>query len=91
VVAPLSELYGRNVVMHTSNVTFLIFTIVCAVSNNIALFIVFRIFQGLAGCVPLVLGGGMIGDLMPAEKRGRALSGWQLGPLLVCSAIALRP
>ncbi|KAJ2973221.1 hypothetical protein NUW58_g8990 [Xylaria curta] len=24
----------------------------------------------------------MIGDLMPPEKRGRALSGWQLGPLL---------
>ncbi|KAI0465632.1 major facilitator superfamily domain-containing protein [Xylaria cf. heliscus] len=82
VVAPLSELYGRNVVMNTANVAFLIFTIVCAVSNGIALFLVFRILQGLAGCVPLVLGGGMIGDLVVAERRGRALSGWQLGPLL---------
>ncbi|RWA10361.1 hypothetical protein EKO27_g4744 [Xylaria grammica] len=82
VVAPLSELYGRNVVMNTANFAFLVFTIVCAVSNGIALFLVFRIFQGLAGCVPLVLGGGMIGDLVPPEKRGRALSGWQLGPLL---------
>ncbi|KAI3340516.1 major facilitator superfamily domain-containing protein [Ustulina deusta] len=82
IVAPLSELYGRNVVMNTANFAFLVFTIVCAVSNGIALFLVFRIFQGLAGCVPLVLGGGMIGDLVPPEKRGRALSGWQLGPLL---------
>ncbi|KAI0534773.1 major facilitator superfamily domain-containing protein [Xylaria digitata] len=82
VVAPLSELYGRNVVMNTANFAFLVFTIVCAVSNGIALFLVFRVFQGLAGCVPLVLGGGMIGDLVPPEKRGRALSGWQLGPLL---------
>ncbi|KAI1428897.1 major facilitator superfamily domain-containing protein [Xylaria sp. FL1777] len=82
VVAPMSELYGRNVVMNTANFAFLVFTIVCAVSNGIALFLVFRILQGLAGCVPLVLGGGMIADLVPPEKRGRALSGWQLGPLL---------
>ncbi|KAF2967368.1 hypothetical protein GQX73_g6198 [Xylaria multiplex] len=82
VVAPLSELYGRNIVMNTANFAFLVFTIVCAVSNGIALFLVFRVFQGVAGCVPLVLGGGMIGDLVPPEKRGRALSGWQLGPLL---------
>ncbi|KAI1305438.1 major facilitator superfamily domain-containing protein [Xylaria venustula] len=82
VVAPLSELYGRRIVMNAANFAFLIFTIVCAVSNSIGLFLVFRIFQGLAGCVPLVLGGGMIGDLIPPEKRGRALSGWQLGPLL---------
>ncbi|KAI0869313.1 major facilitator superfamily domain-containing protein [Hypoxylon argillaceum] len=81
-LAPLSELYGRNVVMNAANLGFLVFTIVCAVSNSIGLFIAFRVFQGLAGCVPLVLGGGMIGDLMPPEKRGRALSGWQLGPLL---------
>jgi multidrug resistance protein len=82
VFAPLSELYGRNVVMNSSNVAFLIFTVLCAVSQNMAMFVVFRVLQGLAGCVPLTLGGGTIADLMPAEKRGRALSGWQLGPLL---------
>ncbi|KAJ3578666.1 hypothetical protein NPX13_g1898 [Xylaria arbuscula] len=82
VVAPLSEIYGRNVVMNTANFAFLVFTIVCAISNSIALFLVFRVLQGGAACVPLVLGGGMIGDLVVPEKRGRALSGWQLGPLL---------
>jgi len=80
--APLSELYGRNVVMNSSNVAFLIFTALCGASQNMAMFLVFRVLQGLAGCVPLTLGGGTIADLMPAEKRGRALSGWQLGPLL---------
>ncbi|KAH8162915.1 hypothetical protein CIB48_g5343 [Xylaria polymorpha] len=80
--AAAPELYGRNVVMNASNFGFLIATIVCAVSNSIALFLVFRILQGLAGCAPLVLGGSMIGDLVVPEKRGRALSGWQLGPLL---------
>jgi MFS family permease len=83
VTAPLSELYGRNIVMHASNIGFLVFTVLCAVSQNLAMFIIFRLLQGLAGCTPLVLGGGTIGDLVPAEQRGKALSGWQLGPLLV--------
>ncbi|KAK5634254.1 hypothetical protein RRF57_009968 [Xylaria bambusicola] len=87
VVAPLSELYGRNVVMNAANFAFLVFTIVCAISNSIPLFLIFRVLQGGAACVPLVLGGGMIGDLVVPEKRGRALSGWQLGPLLVRMAI----
>jgi hypothetical protein len=87
VFAPLSELYGRNVIMWTSNALFLVFTIVCAVAPAVEVFVVFRILQGLAGCVPLVLGGGIIGDIMPPEKRGRALSGWQLGPLLVSISV----
>lgn len=91
VFAPLSEIYGRNVVMNAANFAFLVFTIVCAISNNIALFLVFRVFQGGAACIPLVLGGGIIGDLVVPEKRGRALSGWQLGPLLVCITNLLRP
>ncbi|KID93370.1 polyamine transporter 1, partial [Metarhizium majus ARSEF 297] len=82
VFAPLSELYGRSIVMRTSNVTFLIFTIICAVSQNMPMFIVFRLLQGLSGSVPIVLGAGIISDLMVAEHRGKALSGWQLGPLL---------
>lgn len=83
IFAPLSELYGRSIIMQTANITFLIFTIICAVSQNMAMFVVFRLFQGLSGSVPIVLGAGIIGDLMPPEHRGKALSGWQLGPLLV--------
>jgi len=87
VFAPLSELYGRNAIMWTSNALFLVFTVVCALAPTVKVFVVFRILQGLAGVVPLVLGGGIIGDLMPPEKRGRALSGWQLGPLLVSFSV----
>lgn len=83
IFAPLSELYGRNIVMQSSNVAFLVCTIICAVSKNLPMFIVFRLLQGLCGSVPLVLGAGTIGDLMAPEHRGKALSGWQLGPLLV--------
>jgi MFS family permease len=83
VLSPLSELYGRSPVMHSSNIFFIIFSIACAVSTNLSMFIVFRLFMGLAGCPPLTLGGGTIADLMPPHKRGKALSIWTMGPLLV--------
>ncbi|MCJ1470145.1 hypothetical protein MMC07_008790 [Pseudocyphellaria aurata] len=82
VLSPLSELYGRSPIMHASNVFFFIFTIACGVSSNLAMFIVFRLFMGIAGCPPLTLGGGTIADLQPPEKRGMALSIWTMGPLM---------
>lgn len=42
----------------------------------------FRFLMGLAGSVPITIGSGSIADLMPIEKRGRAMSAWALGPLL---------
>jgi MFS family permease len=83
VVAPLSELYGRSLILHVTNVVFLVFNIACAVSTNLAMFIVFRFIVGLMACTPLTLGGGFIADLMTADHRARALTIWTMGPLLV--------
>ena len=82
-LSPLSELYGRAPVMHTANFVFLIATILCAVSVDVAMLIVFRLMMGLACCIPLTLGGGFVADLMIPEKRGTALSLWTIGPMLV--------
>ncbi|KAK2810023.1 hypothetical protein FQN49_008565 [Arthroderma sp. PD_2] len=82
VLAPLSELYGRSPVIHVANVSFLIFSVACAVSTNIGMFIFFRLMQGISGCPPLIIGGGTISDLMIPTERGRALSIWSMGPLL---------
>ena len=83
VLSPLSELYGRSPIYHGSNIFFLIFTVACAVSTSLPMFIVFRFFMGLAGCPPITLGGGTIADLYPPKNRGVALTIWTLGPLLV--------
>lgn len=79
VVAPMSELYGRVYVTHVCNFLFLIFTIACAVSSDVSMFVVFRFFMGCFGSTPLTVGGGIIADVMPPEKRGAAMSIWALG------------
>lgn len=81
-LAPLSEMYGRIPVYHTCNVLFLLFTIGCAVSQNMGTLIAFRFLAGLAGVATVTCGSGTIADLMPVEKRGLAMSLWSLGPLL---------
>ncbi|EUC26884.1 hypothetical protein COCCADRAFT_51095, partial [Bipolaris zeicola 26-R-13] len=81
-LAPLSEVYGRFPVYYIANILFLVFSIACAVSSGMGMFIFFRLCQGITACPPLVLGGGTIGDLMAPVDRGRALAIWSMGPLL---------
>ncbi|KAM5446838.1 hypothetical protein McanCB49686_007870 [Microsporum canis] len=82
VFSPTSEIYGRLPITHASNICFVIATVLCAVSVNMTMLIVFRLLMGLSGCVPVTLGGGIIADLMPVEKRGTSLTIWAIGPLL---------
>lgn len=75
--------------MHASNVLFIVSSILCAVSTNVGMLIFARILMGLAGCVPAVLGGGYIADLMPPEQRGKTLSVWACGSTFVRSSASL--
>jgi multidrug resistance protein len=81
-LAPLSEMYGRIPVYHTCNILFLLFTIGCAVSQNMGTLIAFRFLAGVAGVATVTCGSGTIADLMPVERRGLAMSLWSLGPLM---------
>ncbi|KAE8450754.1 hypothetical protein EG329_005667 [Mollisiaceae sp. DMI_Dod_QoI] len=82
VIAPLSETYGRLVLYLEACLLFIIFTMACALSKNMAMFIVFRLLAGCAGSAPLALGGGTIADLIPQEERGGAMAMFAIGPLL---------
>jgi multidrug resistance protein len=81
-LAPLSELYGRVVIYNITNVLFLLFTILCAVSKNESMFLTFRFLSGFAGVATITIGSGTIADLMPREKRGKAVSIWSVGTIL---------
>ncbi|KAI1339595.1 major facilitator superfamily domain-containing protein [Xylariaceae sp. FL0016] len=80
-LAPLSELYGRVVIYHSTNVLFLSFTILCAFSQNQSMLLAFRFLSGFAGVATITIGSGTIADIMPREKRGKAVSIWSIGTI----------
>jgi MFS family permease len=82
VIAPLSELHGRAIVYNVCNSIFLIFSIACALANNLSALLVFRLFAGIAASCPITLGAGTIADMIPLERRGLAMASWIVGPLV---------
>lgn len=70
---------------HAGNVLFVIAAAVGGGSVNMAMLIIARFVMGIASSVPCTVGGGIIADLMVVEKRGRAMTFWTIGLLLVCS------
>ena len=81
ILAPMSELYGRLIIYHITNVVFFAFIVGCAASSNLASFMVFRFISGAAGSAPQTIGGGTIADVIPQEKRGAAMAIYTLGPM----------
>lgn len=82
VISPLSEQYGRNIVFISTVIMHLLFTIACALSTGINMLIVFRFLAGCFGSAPITIGGGTITDIMPQEKRGKAMAIFIMGPTL---------
>ena len=79
---PLSELYGRVIVIQSSNLVFLLFNLGCGLARTKSQMIAFRFLSGIGGSAPLAIGGGVLSDLFVAEQRGRAISIYSLMPLL---------
>ncbi|KAL3456369.1 major facilitator superfamily domain-containing protein [Aspergillus heterothallicus] len=81
-LAPLSEIYGRRIVLSCANVFFVVWQIGCALAQNIETEIICRFFSGIGGAGCITLGAGVIADLFPVEQRGKATAIWGLGPLI---------
>jgi multidrug resistance protein len=81
-LGPLSEIYGRVLVLQASNLFYLFFNLGCGLAQTKAQMIIFRFLAGLGGSAPLAIGGGVMADLFDADKRGRAISMYALAPLL---------
>ncbi|RBR10288.1 uncharacterized protein FIESC28_09515 [Fusarium coffeatum] len=82
IFAPLSELYGRQIVYHCCNVGFIVFVIACAKAPTLSSLIAFRFLSGTFGSAPITNGGGTIADMIVQEKRGAAMASFSIGPLL---------
>ena len=81
ILAPLSEIYGRRIVLTGANVFFCVWQIGCALAPDIASLIVFRLLAGIGGAGCLTIGGGVISDLFNADRRGVATAVYSMGPL----------
>lgn len=81
-LAPLSELYGRLVIYHICGVFYFAFSLGCALSKDVAMFLVFRFICGCAGSGPMSIGGGTIADVTSQNERGKAMALFATGPLL---------
>ena len=83
VFSPLSEIYGRCLVMHISNIAFFFSCILCAVSVNVPMLAIARILLGVAGSIPNALSGGFVADMIPLENRASSLALLATGTITV--------
>ena len=81
VFGPASEVWGRSIILNTCNVLFTAFTVGCALATSLPMLMVFRFLAGCVGAAPVAIGGGVIADLIPRERRGKAMGIFTAGSL----------
>jgi MFS family permease len=85
-IGPLSEVYGRQGILHGSNLWFLLWNIVCGFAKE--LLIASRFLAGFGASAIYALAGGVLGDVWSREQRGKSLALYLLVPLLA-SAVGM--
>ncbi|KAF1364830.1 MFS general substrate transporter [Lizonia empirigonia] len=80
-LSPLSEIYGRCIILNISNVFFCAFTLGCALAPNLGGLIGMRFLAGVGGSACLTIGTGVIADLFVASQRGKAVAMYSMGIL----------
>lgn len=80
--APLSELYGRQVLFFGTYAILTVFNAGAAGAPNIGGLIAMRFLAGTFGASPLTNAGGVIADMFPAEQRGLGMSIFAAAPFL---------
>ncbi|CDM34832.1 hypothetical protein DTO013E5_3258 [Penicillium roqueforti] len=80
--APLSELFGRQVLFIGTYAALTAFNAGVAGSRNAWSIIILRFFAGSFGSSPLTNAGGVIADMFPARQRGIAMSLFAAAPFL---------
>lgn len=76
-----SERLGRRTIYIASFILFVVFAILSAVSNSIAMLIVVRTLSGGAAASVQAVGAGSIADIWEVRERGRAMGIFYMGPL----------
>lgn len=80
--APLSEMYGRQVLFVGTYAMLTAFNAGVAGARNIESLLILRFFAGAFGSSPLTNAGGVIADMFVADQRGLAMSVFAVAPFL---------
>lgn len=80
--APLSEMFGRQILFAVTYSLFTIFNGGVVASQNIWTVIILRFFAGAFGSSPITNAGGVIADIFAAQDRGLAISVFAAAPFL---------
>ncbi|PQE12998.1 MFS multidrug transporter protein [Rutstroemia sp. NJR-2017a BBW] len=80
--APLSELYGRQVLFLGTYLALTAFNAGAAGSQNIQTLLILRFFAGAFGSSPLTNAGGVIADMFAASHRGVAMAIFASAPFM---------
>lgn len=81
-LSPLSEIYGRNLILIAASAWFCIWLVGCALAPTLNTLIFFRFMAGVGGSGCQTIGGGIISDMFPITERGKAMTIWMLGPIV---------
>ncbi|KAL2354070.1 major facilitator superfamily domain-containing protein [Cryomyces antarcticus] len=80
--APLSEIFGRQILYIVTYGALTVFNVGAAGSKNIWTLIILRFFAGSFGSSPLTNAGGVIADMFSASERGLAMSLFSAAPFM---------
>ncbi|KAI0401345.1 major facilitator superfamily domain-containing protein [Xylaria palmicola] len=80
--APLSEVYGRQVIYISTLGVAVIFVIPCALAQNTETLLVGRAIDGIAFSAPITIIGGTLADLWRAEERGIPMAAFSAAPFI---------
>lgn len=80
--APLSEMFGRQVLFFGTYAALTAFNAGCAGAQNAWTLIILRFMAGAFGSSPLTNAGGVIADMFPAAQRGLAMALFAAAPFL---------
>ena len=72
-IAPLSDSYGRLIIYHLGNLSFIVWNVACALAPNAGALLIFRFFAGCAAAGPLTIGRSSVEDMFSMEKKHHKL------------------
>ncbi|EMG45912.1 FLU1 Major facilitator superfamily multidrug transporter FLU1 [Candida maltosa Xu316] len=74
IYGPLSELFGRKIIMVPSCLGYVCFSFAVATAKDIQTIMICRFFAGFIGAAPLVVAPAVMADMFDNKSRGKAIT-----------------